>query len=95
MEITALAAILNVPVYVAIKKNSCEYYWAIYGANRAAGWKYPPNFPELSTQLNHLEICNENFHYDVVVISAGSLPSSLPPAAILTAAEDPDTVDLL
>ena len=91
VEIMALAATLNVPVFVAIKKNPYEYYWAKYAAKQKdeETWEYPANFEVLSTQLDHIEILHENDHYDVVVTAAGCLPVLRPP--VVTVSEDPAT----
>ena len=82
VEITALAAILSLPIFVAIKKNKHEYYWAKYGARKDERWVHPVRLV-LSNTFSHIEICNENYHYDVILTADGSLPSTSPPAAIV------------
>lgn len=87
VEIIALAAILDVPVYVAIRKNPQEYYWCVYSTTDKARdyWVYPSNCTAVTTTLDHIEICHENSHYDVVVTANGSIPVSVPPRVLLPA----------
>ena len=53
VEIAALAAILKIPIFVAIKKNK-EYYWAKYGANEKQKWVHAAK--AISCYLCHMEI---------------------------------------
>ncbi len=79
VEITALTAILKIPIFVAIKKNKKEYYWAKYGTNEKQKWVHAAK--TISCSLHHMEICRESDHYDVILTAGGSLPTTLPPAA--------------
>lgn len=82
VEITALAAMLEIQIFVAIKKNKNEYYWASYGARDDQKWV---NLIQIvSDKPHHMEICHENDHYDVILTANGTLPSTLPPAAIMS-----------
>ena len=82
VEITAAAASLNKPVFVAIRKGEAsDYYWAQYSAKPKDRWVYPDNLPvgyETTNLHDHLEIYHENNHYDVVLTAGGLLPSSPP-----------------
>lgn len=81
VEITAAAAFLNKPVFVAIRKGELEffnYYWAKYFAKSKEKWVYPAD-SSVTTDLHHLEICHENGHYDIVLTAPGGLFPSSPP----------------
>ena len=76
VEITAAAAYLGKPVFVAIRRSedqSSDYYWAKYSAtSKDRSWIYPTDLPRISTDQPHLEICHSTGHYDVVLTVGGS-----------------------
>ena len=80
-EIFAFAIYFKVPVYTAIQSTQfgSPYYWAKFSSLPAEDVIYPQNIISLPPRVNHFEICNiNNNHYDVVLTSNNSFPSTAP-----------------
>ncbi len=79
-EIRALSLYFNKPVFVALERYS-SYCWASMTYTQEDKKLSFPQEEKLSitTGINHFEIyCVNNYHYDALVCTDGSLPRTLP-----------------
>ena len=80
-EILAFAICFKVPVYTAVqRKNFSSYYWAKFSSSTEDMVIHQADKTiSLPLNIKHIEICNiNNIHYNVILTSKNSLPSTAP-----------------
>ena len=80
VEILAAAVSFRKPVFTAVHQCindvNCDYNWVKYDQKPQSNLVYPTNALSFTSNqdVGHLEICLEMSHYDVVVMTDGSIP---------------------
>ena len=69
-------------ILMPLKRTNMSTTGQNYGARKDERWVHPVRLVQSNT-FSHIEICNENYHYNVMLTADGSLPSTFPRAAIV------------